>query len=132
MLFRSAAIVAGLSPKELSAPFDVVSVALSKGLGCPVGSVVAGSKADMARAMRVRRIFGGAMRQGGILAAAGLYALDNNMARLPEDHANARLIAERIAGAKTVRLDLATVQSNIVIFHMKDGAPDAEIGRAHV
>ena len=74
---------------------------------------------------RVRRIFGGAMRQGGILAAAGLYALDNNMARLPEDHANARLIAERIAGAKTVRLDLATVQSNIVIFHMKDGAPDA-------
>src|SRR5262249_27339563 len=70
---------------ELAAPFDVVSVALSKGLGCPVGSLIAGSAADMARAVRVRRMFGGAMRQSGILAAAGLYALDNNLRRLPDD-----------------------------------------------
>jgi threonine aldolase len=123
-LFNTAA-ASGLSPRELSAPFDVVSVALSKGLGCPVGSMIAGSRADIARAMRVRRMFGGAMRQAGILAAAGLYALDHNVTRLPEDHANARLIAEHVAGVRGVRLDLKTVQTNIVIFHMEEGAPDA-------
>lgn len=123
-LFNAAAAT-NLSPKQMSAPFDAVSIALSKGLGCPVGSVLAGSKHDMARAIRVRRMFGGAMRQSGILAAAGHYALDNNMTRLPEDHANAKLIAERIAGLKRVRLDLNTVQTNIIIFHMKDDAPDA-------
>ena len=121
----NAAVASGLSIAELSAPFDVVSVALSKGLGCPVGSVIAGPKADIARAVRIRRMLGGAMRQAGILAAAGLYALDNNLSRLPEDHAHARLIAERLAKVCGVRLDLATVQSNIVIFHMVDGAPDA-------
>jgi threonine aldolase len=103
----------------------LVSVALSKGLGCPVGSVVAGSKADIARAVRLRRMFGGAMRQAGILAAAGLYALDHNLARLPEDHAHARLMAERLTALRGVRLDLATVQSNIVILHMEENAPDA-------
>jgi len=70
-------------------------------------------------------MFGGAMRQSGILAAAGLYALDHNMSRLVEDHANARLIAEQLAGLRGVRLDLATVQSNIVIFHMEKNGPDA-------
>ena len=75
----NAAIASGRPLAELAAPFDVVSVALSKGLGCPVGSLVAGRKADIARAVRARRMFGGAMRQSGILAAAGLYALDHNM-----------------------------------------------------
>jgi len=75
--------------------------------------------------VRARRMFGGAMRQSGILAAAGLYALDHNLDRLAEDHANARLIAESLAGLNSVELDLATVQSNIVIFHMRPGAPDA-------
>jgi len=70
-------------------------------------------------------MFGGAMRQSGILAAAGLYALDHNLSRLVEDHANARLIAEQLAGLRGVRLDLTTVQSNIVIFHMDENAPDA-------
>jgi threonine aldolase len=70
-------------------------------------------------------MFGGAMRQAGIIAAAGLYALDHNLSRLPDDHANARLIAERLAGVRGVRLDLQTVQTNIVIFHMEEGAPDA-------
>ena len=65
------------------------------------------------------------MRQSGILAAAGLYALDHNLGRLAEDHANARLLAERLAGLRGVVLDLATVQTNIVIFHLADGAPDA-------
>jgi threonine aldolase len=110
---------------ELAAPFDVVSVALSKGLGCPVGSLIAGRREDISRAVRARRMFGGAMRQSGILAAAGLWALDHNVARLTEDHANARLLAERLAGSRGVSLDLKTVQSNIVIFHMEKGAPDA-------
>ena len=123
-LFNAAA-ASGRSLAELAAPFDVVSVALSKGLGCPVGSLVAGDRATIARAVRIRRMFGGAMRQSGILAAAGLYALDHNMARLADDHANARLLAERLAGLGAVELDLATVQSNIVIFRLRPGAPDA-------
>jgi len=123
-LFNTAA-ASGRSLAELAAPFDVVSVALSKGLGCPVGGVIAGRRGDIARAVRARRMFGGAMRQSGILAAAGLWALDHNLARLPEDHANARLLAERLAGLRGVSLDLKTVQSNIVIFRMEEGAPDA-------
>jgi threonine aldolase len=123
-LFNTAA-ASGRSLAELVAPFDVVSVALSKGLGCPVGSVIAGRRGDIFRAVRARRMFGGAMRQSGILAAAGLWALDHNLERLTEDHSNARLLAERIAGLRGVSLDLKTVQSNIVIFHMEEGAPDA-------
>jgi threonine aldolase len=123
-LFNAAA-ASGRSLAELAAPFDVVSVALSKGLGCPVGSLVAADRATSARAVRIRRMFGGAMRQSGILAAAGLYALDHNMARLVDDHANARLLAERLAGLASVELDLATVQTNIVIFRLRLGAPDA-------
>jgi len=121
----NAATVSGLSLAELARPFDLASVALSKGLGCPVGSVLAGSKTTIAAAVPARRRFGGAMRQSGILAAAGLYALDHNVVRLPEDHANARLFAERIAGLPGIRLDLATVQSNIVIWEMDPKAPDA-------
>jgi len=123
-LFNAAA-ASGRSLAELAEPFDLVSVALSKGLGCPVGSVLAGSRAEIARAHRARRMFGGAMRQAGILAAAGLWALDHNIDRLGEDHANARLLAERLAGLRGVELDLATVQSNIVIFHLAEGTPDA-------
>jgi len=123
-LFNTAAAT-DRSVAELAAPFDLASVALSKGLGCPVGSLIAGRKAEIAAAVRVRRMFGGAMRQSGILAAAGLYALDNNLARLSEDHANARLLAEPLVGLRGVVLDLATVQSNIVIFRMAEGAPDA-------
>jgi threonine aldolase len=123
-LFNAAA-ASGRTPAELAAPFDVVSVALSKGLGCPVGSLVAADRPTIARAIRIRRMFGGAMRQSGILAAAGLHALDHNLARLVDDHANARVLAERLAGLRSVELDLATVQTNIVIFHLRPGAPDA-------
>jgi threonine aldolase len=123
-LFNAAA-ASGHTLAELAAPFDFVSVALSKGLGCPVGSLIAGRYAGIVRARRARRMFGGAMRQSGILAAAGLYALDHNFSRLADDHANARLLAERLAGLRGVRLDLATVQSNIVIFRMEEGEPDA-------
>jgi threonine aldolase len=123
-LFNAAAST-GVTLADLAAPFDVVSVALSKGLGCAVGSLIAGRHDHISHARRARRMFGGAMRQSGILAAAGLYALDHNLARLAEDHANARLLAERLAGLHGVQLDLATVQSNIVIFRMLEGAPDA-------
>ena len=128
----NAAVASGLSLVELARPFDLASVALSKGLGCPVGSVVAGSAADIARAVRVRRMLGGAMRQSGILAAAGLYALDHHIDQLAEDHANARLIAEQLAGLPGVALDPATVQTNIVVFRLDPGGLDAAtvVGRA--
>ena len=122
-LFNTA-IATGKSLAELAAPFDVVSVALSKGLGCPVGSLLAGSREAMRRAVRARRRFGGAMRQAGILAAAGLYAYDQGFDRLAEDHANARLIANRIART-TASIDLSTVQTNIVIFRLPAPLPDA-------
>ncbi len=121
----NAAVATGKALAELARPFDLVSVALSKGLGCPVGSLVSGRKADIERAARVRRMFGGSMRQAGIIAAAGLYALDHNIERMAEDHANAREIAGRLAPLKGVRLELATVQSNIVIFRTASPAPDA-------
>ena len=123
-LFNVAA-ASGRSLAELAAPFDLVGVALSKGLGCPVGSLLAGPRELIAAAVRQRRMFGGAMRQSGIVAAAGLYALEHNLGRLGEDHANARLMAARIAQAPWVEIDLATVQSNIVIFRTAEGAPDA-------
>jgi threonine aldolase len=125
-LFNAAA-ASSASLDELARPFDLASVALSKGLGCPVGSVLAGGKAIIAQAVTARRRFGGALRQSGILAAAGLYALDHNVTRLAEDHANARLLAERVAGLPGVCLDLATVQSNIVIWEMDGDAPDATV-----
>src|SRR5262249_60574141 len=100
-LFNTAAAT-GRSLAELAAPFDVVSVALSKGLGCPVGSVIAGPREDVFRAVRARRMFGGAMRQSGILAAAGLWALDHNLERLTGAHRNARLLAERLAAVPRV------------------------------
>lgn len=120
----NAAVATGISLAELAAPFDVVSVALSKGLGCPVGSLVAGSKAAMQAGVRARRRFGGAMRQSGILAAAGLFALDQGFGHLAQDHAHARLIAARIAQTPA-SIELATVQTNIVIFRLPAPLPDA-------
>lgn len=123
-LFNAVA-ASGLSLAELAAPFDVASVALSKGLGCPVGSVLAGSADLVSRAVRARRMLGGAMRQSGILAAAGLYALDHHLGQLAEDHVHARLVAERLAALPGVALDLARVQTNIVVFHLDAALPDA-------
>jgi threonine aldolase len=110
---------------ELAAPFDLVAVALSKGLGAPGGSLLAGSRERIARAVRYRRMAGGAMRQAGIFAAAGLYALDRHMGRLAEDHANARRIAERLAQCACIRIDLANAQTNILVFGLAAEAPDA-------
>lgn len=121
----NAAVASRRKPAELAAPFDLVSVALSKGLGAPGGSLLAGSRELIERAVRYRRMSGGAMRQVGIFAAAGLHALDRHMERLEDDHANARLIAERLAASKRVVIDLATAQTNILVFALAEGAPDA-------
>lgn len=95
---------------------DSVSLCFSKGLGAPVGSIVAGSKEFIARCHRFRKMFGGAMRQAGLLAAAAIYALDHNVERLAEDHVNAKFLAERLAEMPGIRLDPRSVQTNIVIF----------------
>ena len=121
----NAAIASGVAEAELAAPFDLVAVAFSKGLGAPGGSLLAGSRALIQAADRHRRMLGGAMRQNGLFAAAALHGLDHHRARLVEDHANARAFAEILAPCPAVRLDLASVQSNIVVFHLADGAPDA-------
>ena len=119
------AAAGGRSHARLAALFDLVAVALSKGLGAPGGSLLAGSRDIIERAVRYRRMLGGAMRQVGIFAAAGLFALDHHTERLVEDHANARLIAKRLAGSPRIILDLATVQTNIIVFGLAADAPDA-------
>jgi threonine aldolase len=121
----NAAVARGDDPAALAAPFDLVSIALSKGLGCPAGSVVAGRAGDAEALVRYRRMLGGAMRQSGLLAAAGLYALEHNVDRLAEDHANARLIGERLAACPGVAIDLGRLETNIVVFRLDAGAPDA-------
>jgi len=121
----NAAVASGRTPAELAAPADLVSVALSKGLGAPAGSLLAGPRELIAACVRQRRMLGGAMRQVGILAAAGRHALQHHLDRLADDHAHARLIGERVAACPGVRLDLATLQTNIVVFHLEPGAMDA-------
>lgn len=121
----NAAVASGESLTTLAAPFDVVSVAFSKGLGAPGGSLIAGSRALITRAIRVRRMLGGAMRQAGIFAAAALYGLDHHYERLRDDHTHARLIAEQLVSNPLVQLDTATVRTNIVVFGLAEGAPDA-------
>ena len=120
----NAAVASGRSEAELAAPFDLVAVAFSKGLGAPGGSLLAGRRDLIVSAQRHRRMFGGAMRQTGFYAAAALHALDHHRARLADDHRNARALAEALAASPAVRLDLATVQTNIVVFHLREGAPD--------
>jgi threonine aldolase len=111
-------VATGLAPAELAAPFDLVAVAFSKGLGAPGGSLLAGSKALIQSAHGHRHRLGGAMRQNGIFSAAALHGLDHHLGRLGEDHANARAFAERLVAGAPVALDLATVQTNIIVFHL--------------
>jgi threonine aldolase len=121
----NAAVASGHSVGELSAPFDLVGVAFSKGLGAPGGSMLAGSGDMILAATRYRRMAGGAMRQVGGFAAAAAYALDHHVGRLADDHANARGIGERLAASRRIHLDLAKVATNIVVFELADDAPDA-------
>ncbi len=121
----NAALASGRTVAELAAPFDLVAVAFSKGLGAPGGSMLAGSRALIGACVRHRRMLGGAMRQVGIFAAAGLFGIEHNRERLAQDHENARLIAEALSQCPQARLDRAKVETNIVVFHLAPGAPDA-------
>jgi threonine aldolase len=112
----NAAVALDVPVTDLTAPVDTVAFCLSKGLSAPVGSLLCGPAAFIQEARRVRKILGGGMRQAGVLAAAGLVALDEMVDRLAEDHANARTLAEAIADAPGIDLDMATVQTNIVLF----------------
>jgi threonine aldolase len=121
----NAAVATGATVKELATGFDLVSVAFSKGLGAPGGSLLAGRRELVDAAVRYRRMLGGAMRQAGFFAAAALWALDHHVDRIAEDHRNARLLAERLAQSSQVVLDLPRVQTNILVFGLAEGAPDA-------
>lgn len=117
----NAATALGVDVKELTAGCDTVMFCLSKGLGAPVGSMLVGSAELMEKARHFRKAMGGGMRQAGILAAAGLIALEKMPARLGEDHANARLLADSVARCEIAGIDLETVQTNIVIFSLLAG-----------
>ena len=121
----NASVASGIAEAELAAPFDLVAVSFSKGLGAPGGSLLAGSRDLIVAATRQRRMLGGAMRQTGFFAAAALHGIDHHRGRLAEDHANARCFAEALAAHRSVELDLATVQTNIVVLRLRAGAIDA-------
>jgi len=116
----NAAVYLGVPPMELARPADTVTFCLSKGLSCPVGSVVCGSIEVINQVRRYRKVMGGGMRQAGIIAAAGLVALDTMVDRLAEDHANAGILARGLAGLPGIQLDPQGVQTNIVIFEVVD------------
>ena len=115
----NATVATGLPAKELARGFDSVMFCLSKGLGAPIGSMLVGSKAFIEEAHRVRKMLGGGMRQAGILAAAGLYALEHHIERLAEDHENARLIYDHLKEFEPGLLKLEPVETNILIFSLR-------------
>jgi threonine aldolase len=115
----NACVATGLTPKDYARYFDSCTLCLSKGLGAPVGSLVIGSKDFITRAHRFRKQFGGGMRQAGILAAAGIYALEHNVERLAEDHLNAKRLAKGIAEIDGLDIDVNAVETNILFFHVR-------------
>ncbi len=119
----NAAVALGRPVAAVAEPFDSVMFCLSKGLAAPVGSMLVGSAALVERAWIIRKMYGGGMRQVGVLAAAGLVALDRMVERLADDHANARLLAEGLAALPSVTIDPESVQTNIVIFDLDELAP---------
>jgi threonine aldolase len=126
----NAAAALGEPPAALAGGFDSVMFCLSKGLGAPVGSLLCGRRDFIAEARRVRKMFGGGMRQAGVLAAAGLVALRRGPSRLPEDHANAALLARAAAELPGIELDPAAVRTNIVVFRVTPAALGGEISAA--
>jgi len=122
----NASVATGLSVKELAEPFDSVSVCFSKGLGTPLGSCLAGTKEFVAKARRARKLFGGGMRQVGVVAAAALYALDHHVDRLKIDHEHAKQLARTIRQFEFLKVMGAQPETNIVIFHI-----DQAWGTAH-
>jgi threonine aldolase len=121
----NAAVATGIPAQSYAELFDSVWLDLSKGLGCPVGGVLAGSSAFIQEADRWKHRFGGAMRQAGILAAAGIYALDHNVERLAQDHGNAKLFAGQIAKLSGIRLQDDAVETNLVFFDVQQTGRDA-------
>ena len=115
----NALVATGQDPKSFGALFDTISVCLSKGLGCPVGSLLLGAEEQIQEAIRIRKILGGGMRQSGYLAAAGIYALDHHIERLEEDHQKAGEIA-RILGNKSFVKHIEAVETNILIFELNE------------
>jgi threonine aldolase len=128
-IFNAAAAL-GVKARELAEPFDTVQFCVSKGLGAPVGSLLCGSGPLVEKARKVRKMLGGGMRQAGILAAAGLVALDQMVGRLAEDHRRARTLAEHMASLAPFDLDLATVQTNIVMTRVRPPYSAPAIGEA--
>jgi threonine aldolase len=121
----NASVATGIPMSEYAKYFDSISVCLSKGLGAPIGSVVSGNSEFIIKARKNRKMFGGGMRQVGIIAAAGIYAIKNNVKHLAEDHKNARILAEGLAKLKGIYIDMETVQTNMVILEIKDKTRDA-------
>ncbi len=115
----NASVATGIPLKKYAEYFDTVSVCFSKGLGAPVGSAIAGSKENMAYAHRIRKVFGGGMRQAGIIASAALYAVRNHFERLKEDHAHCKLLAEGLSRIPAIRVDLDLVHTNILFFEVR-------------
>ncbi len=127
----NASVATGIKPGEYAQWADSVSVCLSKGLGAPIGSLVAGSKPFIDRVHRFRKMFGGGMRQVGIIAAAGIYALNHHLERLKEDHHNAKRLAVGMKEFKGVSIDPKHVETNIVIFDVTDtGMTGAQVAEA--
>ena len=122
----NAVVASNVSAAQFAAPFDSAWIDLSKGLGCPVGGVLAGSKDFIAKAWQWKQRLGGAMRQAGVIAAAGVYALDNHVERLSEDHANARLFAGLVGDHPAVELTSDGIDTNIVFLDLKDSARTAD------
>lgn len=119
----NALVETGESPSDWGAHFDTISICLSKGLGCPIGSVLLGTKADIKRAKKVRKVFGGGMRQAGFLAAAGIYALDHQVDRLKEDHRRASVLGQFLVQASHVA-EVLPVATNIVIARIEGQSPE--------
>ena len=122
----NAAVAAGVAAADFATPCDTVWLDLSKSLGCPVGGVLAGPSTFIEQAWVWKHRFGGSMRQAGILAAAGLHALDHHVERLAEDHRNARLLAERLSDVGGVRLNPVEVETNLVFFDLDESGPAAD------
>ncbi|KAM5498618.1 hypothetical protein McaMca56_003670 [Microsporum canis] len=123
----NAVAATGISAAVYAEPFDSVWIDLRKGLGCPIGAVLCGSAGFVQNAWQLKQRYGGAMRQSGIVAAAGIYALDYNITRLAKDHANARLLAKLISAIPGVNIKLEEVETNLVYFEVRDqnGHPTA-------
>ena len=123
----NAVVASGASAAEHAAGFDTAWIDFTKGLGAPIGACLAGSRESIDEAWRYKQMMGGALRQAGIAAAAGLYALDHHVDRLAEDHENARALAEGLAEIDGVRIDPSGVETNIVIFGVDDAPRVVEV-----